>query len=104
MAHSNEKVSLCRRTPVRLRAARRPPRPLLRLSITQHNTTYQSAQARRRDPRLYDYLPDLCQVRARKLDCAYEDACPYAHNVYGEGAHCIVCIICGVCGVYVWIC
>jgi hypothetical protein len=40
-------------------------------------------QARRRDPRVYDYLPDLCQTRARKLDCVYADACPYAHNVYG---------------------
>ena len=45
-------------------------------------------KARRRDPRAYDYLPDLCQARARKLDCAYSDACPYAHNVYGAPPSC----------------
>lgn len=43
--------------------------------------------ARRRCPRSYNYLPEVCPNAKAKRPCPAGDACPYAHNTFEQWLH-----------------
>lgn len=43
--------------------------------------------ARRRCPRSYSYLPEVCPNAKAKRPCPASDACPYSHNTFEHWLH-----------------